>query len=110
MNTVRFADEHFASAQKRDGQNSTCSTTAKVSGWIHDVAQHSPNALCLASFAVGVGLGALVVQALCNASPPAGAESTLRNLGKRALDSLYDVLPTNLAQSVQSRFKNGFTG
>jgi len=105
MNTQRFGADHFST----EDQSESCSLTSKVTDWIHEAAEKSPTAVCLASFAVGIGVGALLVHGMRSASEN-DMGSSLKGIGKRALDSLMDALPTNLAQTVQSRFQNGFSG
>jgi len=105
MNAERFGANHFST----ENQSESCSITSKMTDWINEAAERSPTAVCLASFAVGIGVGALLVHGMRSASDN-DVGSSLKGIGKRALDSLMDALPTNLAQTVQSKFQNGFSG
>ena len=113
MNTQRFTDEHFANSQSQPGVRNgvhtepvaeeTCATTQ----WLKDMTTNAPTTSCLVAFAIGTGIGALVVHALKNSSSSAESTSTLHKVGQRVLDSLKDVLPSGLASNLQSKFGNG---
>ena len=70
-----------------------------IADWVNEAVQRAPATACMVSLVVGVGLGALIVHSLTSRSSASLAEDpTLRRLGKRAVDSLAEILPANLAQ------------
>jgi hypothetical protein len=70
-----------------------------IADWVGDAVQRAPATACMVSLVVGVGLGALIVHSLTSRSGNTLSDDpTIRRLGKRAFDSLAEILPANLAQ------------